>query len=170
MAQACYRRRVDSPGCNVKSNMTIDGTAPDFDLETDSGGRLSLKDLRGKTVVLYFYPKDDTPGCTTEACEFRDLFPRFKRGKAVILGVSPDSPRKHANFKKKYDLPFTLLSDKDHKVAERYGLWVEKTFWGRKYMGVERTTFIIGPDGKIRKIFPKVNPEGHAAEVQAALA
>jgi peroxiredoxin Q/BCP len=153
----------------VKRNVTIGGTAPDFDLETDAGKRLSLQDLRGKTVVLYFYPKDDTPGCTTEACEFRDLFPRFTRGKAVILGVSPDSPRKHANFRKKYDLPFTLLSDKDHKVAERYGIWVEKTFWGRKYMGVERTTFIIGPDGKIRKIFPKVSPEGHAAEVQGAL-
>ena len=153
----------------MKDNVTVGGMAPAFDLETDSGGRLSLRDLRGKTVVLYFYPKDDTPGCTQEACEFRDLFPRFTRGKAVILGVSPDSPRKHANFKKKYDLPFTLLSDKDHKVAERYGLWVEKTFWGRKYMGVERTTFIIGPDGKIRKIFSKVSPEGHAAEVEAAL-
>ena len=157
------------PKSNVRSNVTIGEKAPDFDLETDSGKRLSLGELRGKVVILYFYPKDDTPGCTTEACEFRDLFPRFTRGKAVILGVSPDSPRKHANFKKKYDLPFTLLSDKDHKVAERYGLWVEKTFWGRKYMGVERTTFIIGPDGRIRKIFSKVNPEGHAAEVQAAL-
>ena len=120
-------------------------------------------------MVLYFYPKDDTTGCTQEACEFRDLFPRFKRNKAVILGVSPDSVRKHANFKKKYDLPFTLLADTDHKVAAQYGLWVEKMFWGRKYMGVERTTYIIGPDGKIRKIFAKVNPAGHAAEVQAAL-
>ena len=153
----------------MKSNAAVGGKAPDFALETDTGERLSLEQLRGKTVILYFYPKDDTPGCTTEACEFRDLFPRFTRGKAVILGISPDSPRKHANFRKKYDLPFTLLSDKDHEVAERYGLWVEKTFWGRKYMGVERTTLIIGPDGKIRKIFPKVSPEGHAAEVEAAL-
>ena len=143
--------------------------APDFTLESDSSEQIRLSSFRGNTVIVYFYPKDDTPGCTQEACEFRDLFPRFKRGKAVILGVSPDSPRKHANFRKKYDLPFTLLSDKDHKVAEQYGLWVEKTFWGRKYMGVERTTYIIGPDGKIRKIFAKVNPAGHAAEVQAAL-
>jgi peroxiredoxin Q/BCP len=143
--------------------------APDFTLASDSNEEVTLSSLRGQTVVLYFYPKDDTPGCTQEACDFRDLFPRFKKGKAVILGISPDSPRKHANFKKKYDLPFTLLSDKDHKVAEQYGLWVEKLFWGRKYMGVERTTYIIGPSGKIVKIFPKVNPDGHAAEVQAAL-
>jgi len=143
--------------------------APDFTLLSDSSEEITLSSLRGKTVVLYFYPKDDTPGCTMEACDFRDLFPRFSRGKAVILGISPDSPRKHANFKKKYELPFTLLSDKDHKVAEQYGLWVEKTFWGRKYMGVERTTYIIGPDGKIKTIFSKVNPEGHAAEVEAAL-
>jgi peroxiredoxin Q/BCP len=143
--------------------------APDFMLESDAGEQVTLSGLRGRTVVLYFYPKDDTPGCTREACEFRDLFPRFKRGKALILGVSPDTPRKHANFRKKYDLPFTLLSDTDHKVAARYGLWVEKTFWGRKYMGVERTTFIVGPDGSIERVFSKVNPEGHAAEVQAAL-
>ena len=148
---------------------TLNGLAPDFTLESDSSETVTLSGFKGKTVVLYFYPKDDTPGCTTEACDFRDLFPRFTRGKAVILGISPDSPRKHANFKKKYKLPFTLLSDKDHKVAEQYGLWVEKTFWGRKYMGVERTTYIIGPDGKIKKIFAKVNPEGHAAEVEAAL-
>ena len=143
--------------------------APDFTLESDSNELVTLSSLKGSTVILYFYPKDDTPGCTQEACDFRDLFPRFKRGKAVVIGVSPDSPRKHANFKKKYDLPFTLLSDKDHKVAERYGLWVEKLFWGRKYFGVERTTYIIGADGKIKKIFSKVNPEGHAAEVEAAL-
>ena len=154
---------------NVKSHVTIAEKAPDFTLLSDEGEPISLWSFKGQTVVLYFYPKDDTPGCTQEACEFRDLFPRFKRGKAVILGVSPDSPRKHANFRKKYDLPFTLLSDKDHTVAEQYGIWVEKTFWGRKYMGVERTTYIVGPDGKIREIFAKVNPAGHAAEVQAAL-
>jgi peroxiredoxin Q/BCP len=136
---------------------------------SDAGEEISLGSFKGKIVVLYFYPKDNTPGCTQEACEFRDLFPRFNRDKAVILGISPDSVRKHANFKKKYDLPFSLLSDTGHKVAERYGVWVEKTFWGRKYMGVERTTYIIGPDGKIKKIFAKVNPEGHAAEVQVAL-
>ena len=143
--------------------------APDFDLETDTGARLSLKSLRGQTVVLYFYPKDDTTGCTMEACQFRDLFPRFRKGKAVVLGISPDSARKHRNFKKKYDLPFTLLVDKDHEVAVRYGLWVEKFFWGRKYFGVERTTLIIGPDGKIARLFSKVNPEGHAEAVAAAL-
>ncbi len=146
----------------------LNRVAPDFTLESDSSERITLSSLKGKTVVLYFYPKDNTPGCTQEACDFRDLFPRFARDKAVILGISPDSVRKHANFKKKYDLPFSLLSDTGHKVAERYGVWVEKTFWGRKYMGVERTTYIIGPDGKVKKIFAKVNPEGHAAEVQAA--
>jgi peroxiredoxin Q/BCP len=154
---------------NANGTVKLSAKAPDFTLASDTDESVSLSDFKGQTVVLYFYPKDDTPGCTMEACDFRDLFPRFTRGKAVILGVSPDSPRKHANFKKKYDLPFTLLSDKDHKVAEQYGLWVEKTFWGRKYMGVERTTYIIGADGKIKKIFAKVNPEGHAAEVEAAL-
>ena len=143
--------------------------APEFDLETDTGERLSLSSLRGQNVVLYFYPKDDTPGCTTEACEFRDAFPRFKKSKAVILGISPDTARKHANFKKKYDLPFTLLADKDHLVAEQYGLWVEKLFWGRKYFGVERNTYVIGADGKIKWIFSKVTSEGHAAEVEAAI-
>ena len=143
--------------------------APAFTLVTDEGEVLSLKDLKGQTVVLYFYPKDDTAGCTVEACEFRDLFPRFGKSKAVILGISPDSARKHRNFKRKYDLPFTLLVDVHHAVAERYGVWVEKLFWGRRYMGVERTTFIIAPDGKIRRIFSKVSPEGHAAAVEAAL-
>lgn len=154
---------------SVKNSAKLSEKAPNFTLLSDTGEPVSLWDFKGQTVVLYFYPKDDTPGCTREACEFRDLFPRFAKGKAVILGISPDSPRKHANFKKKYDLPFTLLSDKDHKVAEEYGLWVEKTFWGRKYMGVERTTYIIGPDGKIKQIFAKVNPEGHASEVEIAL-
>jgi peroxiredoxin Q/BCP len=154
---------------NVKINVNLSEKAPNFTLLSDTGEPVSLWDFKGQTVVLYFYPKDDTPGCTQEACDFRDLFPRFTRGKAVILGISPDTPRKHANFKKKYDLPFTLLSDKDHKVAELYGLWVEKLFWGRKYFGVERTTYIIGPDGKIKFIFAKVNPEGHAAEVEKAL-
>ncbi len=143
--------------------------APAFTLATDTGEPLALKDLRGRTVVLYFYPKDDTTGCTVEACEFRDRFPRFSREKAVILGISPDSVKSHQKFRKKYDLPFALLADVDHKVAERYGLWVEKSFYGRRYMGVARTTFIIGPDGKVNRIFSKVRPEGHAAEVQEAL-
>jgi peroxiredoxin Q/BCP len=154
---------------DVKSNVKVGAKAPDFSLLSDAGEELSLGGFKGKTVVLYFYPKDDTTGCTMEACEFRDLFPRFTKSEIILLGISPDSPRKHANFKKKYGLPFTLLSDTDHKVAEQYGLWVEKLFWGRKYMGVERTTYIIGPDGKIKQIFAKVNPEGHAAEVSDAL-
>jgi peroxiredoxin Q/BCP len=144
--------------------------APAFTLDTDTGEPLSLRDLRGRTVVLYFYPKDDTSGCTVEACEFRDHFPRFSREKAVILGISPDSVQSHQKFREKYDLPFTLLADLGHEVAERYGVWVEKSLYGRKYMGVARTTFIIGPDGKVRRIFSKVKPEGHAAEVEAALA
>ena len=142
---------------------------PAFALLDDRGERVSLKSYLGKTVVLYFYPKDDTTGCTTESCEFRDLFPRFTRGKAVILGISPDTVKKHQKFKAKYDLPFTLLADENHEVAERYGLWIEKTFYGRKYMGVARTTYIIGADGRIAQIFEKVNPEGHAAAVAAAL-
>ncbi len=149
--------------------LAVGKAAPSFTLESDTGEQVSLRKLKGMTVVLYFYPKDDTPGCTREACEFRDLFPRFKRSKAVILGISTDSVKKHVKFKAKYQLPFTLLADVDHEVAARYGRWVEKTFYGRKYFGIERTTFIIGPDGRIRKIFSKVNPDGHAAEVEAAL-
>lgn len=143
--------------------------APAFTAQTDTGATLKLSALKGKAVVLYFYPKADTPGCTTEACEFRDVFPRFEGVDAVILGVSPDTPAAQAKFKKKYNLPFTLLADADHAVAEAYGVWKEKSMYGRKYMGVERTTFVIGPDGRIRKIFEKVKPAGHAAEVLAAL-
>ena len=144
--------------------------APAFTLDTDTGERLSLRDLKGKPVVLYFYPKDDTSGCTAEACEFRDAFPRFDKSKAVILGVSPDPVKSHQKFKAKYELPFTLLADTDHAVAEQYGVWKEKSMYGRKYMGVDRTTFIIDAAGKIAKIFEKVKPQGHATEVGAALA
>ncbi len=147
----------------------IGALAPDFTLQTDTGEACTLSGLRGQTIVLYFYPKDDTSGCTRESCEFRDLFPRFTRGKAVILGISPDSVKSHAKFKKKYDLPFTLLADEGHAVAEQYGLWVQKTFYGKKYMGVERATYIIGHDGRIKTIFAKVNPDGHAAAVAEAL-
>ncbi|HVZ48405.1 MAG TPA: thioredoxin-dependent thiol peroxidase [Gemmatimonadaceae bacterium] len=143
--------------------------APAFTLATDTGETVSLADFAGRTVVLYFYPKDDTPGCTTESCQFRDLFPRFARDKAVILGISPDSVKSHAKFKKKYDLPFTLLADEGHAVADAYGVWALKTFMGRKYMGVERTTFIIGPDGRVARVFEKVKPDGHADEVMVAL-
>lgn len=148
---------------------TTGAAAPAFTLATDTGETVSLADYRGKTVVLYFYPKDDTPGCTTESCQFRDHFPAFANDKAVILGISPDSVKSHAKFKQKYELPFTLLADEGHAVAEQYGVWGLKTFMGRKYMGVERTTFVIGPDGRIARVFEKVKADGHAEEVAAAL-
>jgi thioredoxin-dependent peroxiredoxin len=149
---------------------TIGKAAPAFSLETDTGETVSLKDFKGKTVVLYFYPKDDTSGCTTQACEFRDLFPRFKKGAAVILGVSPDGVKSHQKFKAKYELPFTLLADTEHAIAEKYGVWKEKSMYGRKYMGVERTTFLIDAKGVLRQVFEKVKPAGHADEVATAIA
>jgi peroxiredoxin Q/BCP len=144
--------------------------APAFSLAADGGGKVSLKDLKGKKVVLYFYPKDDTSGCTTEACEFRDSWSAVKAAGAVVLGVSPDSAASHDKFKSKYKLPFTLLADPDHSVAESFGAWGEKSMYGRKYQGVLRSTFIIDEQGRITTAFPKVKPKGHAAEVLAALA
>lgn len=144
--------------------------APDFTLPTDSGEKLKLSSLAGRKVVLYFYPKADTPGCTKEACGFRDQFAAVTNHGAVVLGVSPDPVDRIARFKAKYDLPFALLADEEHKAAEKYGVWVEKSMYGKTYMGVERATFIIGKDGKIAKIFRKVKVEGHSAEVLAALA
>lgn len=129
----------------------------------------ALTAAKGKTVVLYFYPKDNTPGCTVEACELRDAHAQITGKNAVVLGVSPDSAKSHANFATKFGLPFTLVPDEDHKIAEAYGVWQEKTNYGKTYMGIVRTTFIIGPDGKIKKVFPKVKAAGHAAEVLAAL-
>lgn len=143
--------------------------APDFTLPTDGGGTLKLSQLRGKPVVLYFYPKDDTPGCTKEACAFRDLSAEFAAKGAVILGVSPDSTTSHVKFRDKFSLPFPLLSDPGAEVAQRLGIWVEKTNYGRKYMGVERTTIVIGKDGTIKKVFPKVSVDGHVEQVLAAL-
>lgn len=143
--------------------------APDFSLPTDTGDLLTLSSLRGQWVVLYAYPKDDTSGCTTEACEFRDLFPKFKKGKAVILGISPDSVKSHQKFKAKYELPFTLLADEEKVALQAYDIWKEKSMYGRKYMGVERTTFVIDPDGRIARVFEKVKPAGHAEEVMAAI-
>lgn len=143
--------------------------APDFNLLDDEGNALTLASLKGKTVVLYFYPKADTPGCTKEACEFRDSVSALAGKGAVVIGVSPDKPSAQAKFKSKFELTFPLLADTENKVAEAYGVWQEKSMYGKKYMGVARTTFVIGPDGKIRKIFEKVKPEGHAAEVLAVL-
>lgn len=143
--------------------------APDFSVLADDGRTVTLASLRGKTVILYFYPKDDTSGCTKQACDLRDGFPRFTKDGAVILGVSPDSVKSHVKFKAKFDLPFTLLADTDHAVAESYGVWKEKSMYGRKYMGIERTTFVIDPKGTISHVFAKVKPETHAADVSAAL-
>jgi peroxiredoxin Q/BCP len=144
--------------------------APDFELTSDEGDTVKLSDLRGKPVVLYFYPKDDTPGCTTQACGIRDAYDEFERAGAVVLGVSPDDERSHARFKKKYKLPFTLLADTDRIVAEQYGVWGEKSYMGRKYFGVSRSTFVIGKDGTVKKIFEKVKPAEHADDVLAVLA
>ena len=144
-------------------------TAPDFTLLTDAGEALTLSSLRGRPVVLYFYPKDDTPGCTAQACEFRDAFPAFDSSRVVVLGISPDSVKSHAKFKAKFNLPFTLLADTDKLVAGEYDVWKEKAMYGRKYMGVERTTFLIDPNGEIAKVFSKVKPAGHAVEVMDAI-
>jgi peroxiredoxin Q/BCP len=144
--------------------------APDFDLASDAGQRVRLSELQGKPVVLYFYPKDDTPGCTRQACDIRDAWGEFERAGAVVLGVSPDGEASHAKFKAKYGLPFPLLADEGHKVSDEYGVWKEKTFAGRKYMGVERSTFVIGPDGTVARVMLKVDPKTHADDVLAVLA
>jgi thioredoxin-dependent peroxiredoxin len=144
--------------------------APDFSLTSDSGEVVSLSELRGRPVVLYFYPKDDTPGCTAQACGIRDVWGEFQRTGAIVLGISPDTPSKHVTFREKYGLPFTLLSDTEHEVAEKYGTWVEKTNYGKTYMGMERSTFVIDADGNVAKIMRKVKPAEHADAVLAALA
>ena len=139
--------------------------APSFSLIDENGQKVSLNDFKGKKVVLYFYPKDMTSGCTKEACDFRDQFPNFKKIKTVVLGISPDSAGSHKKFSDKYDLPFTLLSDEKKEVVQKYGVWKEKSMYGKKYMGVERRTFIIDEEGKIKKIFPKVKVDGHVEEI-----
>jgi peroxiredoxin Q/BCP len=143
--------------------------APDFELASDSGEQVKLSDLRGKPVVLYFYPKDDTPGCTTQACGIRDNYRAFADRGALVLGVSPDRETSHVKFKEKYGLPFTLLADPEHEVAEDYGVWVEKNAYGKNYMGVERSTFLIDSKGNVAKVMRKVKPGTHAADVLAAL-
>ena len=147
----------------------IGDKAPEFTLPTDGDGSVSLAKLKGKKVVLYFYPKDDTSGCTAEACAFRDMFPRFKKMDAVVIGISRDSVASHDKFKKKYELPFILASDDKGKVTEDYGVWVQKSMYGRKYMGIERATFLIDEKGKIQQIWHKVKVPGHADEVMKAV-
>jgi len=150
-------------------DISINDKAPEFTLPDQNGEEVALKDFRGKYVVLYFYPRADTPGCTIEACEFRDSYRKIQNTGAVILGISPDQPKAQKKFEEKYKLPFTLLGDADKKVGNAYGVIQEKNMYGKKVMGVARTTFIIGPDGKIKHIFSKVKPEGHAEEVLAYL-
>jgi peroxiredoxin Q/BCP len=143
--------------------------APDIRVQTDTGEEFRLSDFKGKRVVLYFYPKADTPGCTTEACEFRDDLKAFAKKGAAVVGISPDTPAAQAKFKQKYGLPFTLLADEEKAAAQAYGVWKEKNMYGRKVMGIARTTFVIGPDGKIEKIYGNVKAKGHAAQVLADL-
>jgi len=143
--------------------------APDFSLPDETGLERSLKDYRGKWVVLYFYPKDDTPGCTTEACNFRDDYSAYEKAGVTIIGVSKDSPNSHAKFKAKYQLPFSLLADVEHKVADQYGVWGRKKYMGKEYDGMFRTTYLIDPEGKIVKVFENVKPADHSAEVLAAI-
>lgn len=143
--------------------------APEFKLQTQEGKSVALADFRGKHVVLYFYPRDDTPGCTKEACGFRDVFSQLQQKGAVVLGVSTDPVKTHAKFADKYKLPFTLLADEGKQVVQAYGVWGEKKFMGRKYLGTHRVTFLIGPDGKIKQIWPSVKPEEHAAEVLSSI-
>jgi peroxiredoxin Q/BCP len=144
--------------------------APDFTLLTHDGTKLKLSSLRGHPVVIYFYPKDDTPGCTKEACGFRDATAKLAKHHAVVLGISPDSPESHEKFRKKYKLPFTLLADEGHKVAEKYGAWREKNMYGKKSMGIARSTFIVDASGKVTKVFKAVKPDGHEQQVLEALA
>ena len=143
--------------------------APEFSLPDENKQIHNLQDYGGQTILLYFYPKDDTPGCTTEACNFRDDYSAYQEAGVVILGVSPDSPEKHTKFKAKYELPFTLLADIEHQVCELYGVWGPKKFMGREYEGVHRTTFLIGPDGVIQQVFEKVKPAKHSTEILAIL-
>jgi peroxiredoxin Q/BCP len=145
--------------------LKVGDQAPDIELRTDLGEPFQLSHLRGKRVVLYFYPRADTPGCTTEACEFRDRVTQFAWKGAAVVGVSPDKPAAQAKFKTKYDLPFTLLADEEKAAAQAFGVWKEKNMYGKKVMGIQRSTFVIGPDGKIEKIYRKVKALGHAAEV-----
>jgi peroxiredoxin Q/BCP len=156
-------------GNEMLMNIKVNDKAPAFTLQDENGKEVSLNSLKGKVVVLYFYPRADTPGCTIEACEFRDTFKQMQKTGAVLLGISPDTPKAQKKFQDKFNLPFSLLADADKKVADAFGVLQEKNMYGKKVMGIVRTTFIIGPDGKIQHIFPKVKAEGHASEVLAYL-
>lgn len=149
--------------------LAVGSIAPDFTLLSDKGDSVSLKELRGKTIVLYFYPKDDTSGCTAQACQFRDLLPSFDIEQVIVMGISKDSVKSHQKFKDKYAFSFPLLSDQDGTVCNQYGVWVEKSMYGRKYFGIERTTFLIDQEGIIQKIWPKVKVPGHAEAVLKAV-
>jgi peroxiredoxin Q/BCP len=149
--------------------LKVGDQAPDIQVHTDTGEDFRLSEMKGKRVVLYFYPKADTPGCTIEACEFRDDIKGFGKKTTAVIGVSPDKPSAQAKFKEKYDLPFTLLADEEKAAAQAYGVYQEKNMYGKKVMGIVRTTFVIGPDGRIEKIYNKVKAQGHAAEVLAGL-
>jgi peroxiredoxin Q/BCP len=149
--------------------LSVGDKAPDFSAHDEMGRSWSLKALKGKTVVLYFYPKDNTPGCTTEACDFRDRYDNFAKKKVVLLGVSPDSAKSHAGFKAKHGLPFPLLVDEDREICGAYGVWKQKMLYGRKFMGVERSTFVIGPDGKIKQALRKISVTGHAQSMLEAV-
>lgn len=149
--------------------LEVGSKAPNFSLPDSEGIKVSLSDYKDQNVILYFYPKDMTSGCTQEACDFRELFPKFENKNAVVIGISTDSVASHKKFVEKYNLPFILLSDEDKKVVEKYGVWKEKSMYGKKYMGIERTTFIIGKEGKIKRVFPKVKVAGHAEEVLSVI-
>jgi len=149
--------------------LDVGDVAPDFTLPTDGGGEMTLSSMRGKKVVLYFYPKDDTSGCTKEACDFREKISEFEKAGAVVLGMSPDGVKKHDKFKAKYDLPFSLIADEEKTALQAYGVWVEKSMYGRKYMGVERTTFLIDADGSIQSVWRKVKVPGHVDAVLDAV-
>ena len=151
------------------SEIAVGSPAPDFDLETDGGGRVSLSGLKGSKVVLYFYPKDDTKGCTVEAIAFTALAESFEKANTIVLGVSPDGLKSHAKFAKKHDLSVLLGADEDHAVAEAYGVWKEKSMYGKTYMGIERSTFLIAPDGTLKRIWRKVKADGHAEAVLEAV-
>lgn len=153
----------------MAKELKVGDKAPAFSLLDDSGGKVSLNSLKGKKIVLYFYPKDDTSGCTKEACSFRDSIKVFEKNNTVVIGVSKDSVASHQKFKKKYDLPFPLLSDESTEMLSKYGVWKEKSMYGKKYMGIERTTFVIDESGKIKAIFNKVKVDGHTDEVLNSL-